>query len=274
MKSALALSLATLVTLGAAGLQDGGYKMADGRICPLTGSATTAKLKTLDHDKNRSAEPSVDDIDTDVTLAAMLAPGDDESRFDGKRTARVVGFVTKVKAGGAESCNCKAADPVDRDTHIELALAADAPQNQRVVAEVTPRLRLKTKSNPREELPNDWTTKALQSHAVGGVAGHWVEVTGWLLFDVVHVDVAENTNPGHSGNERATCWEIHPITDIRILEGPPENTPMLAPVALRQMQQAHASQAARDPARKQAIEARIKESRELYAEDRDGERPK
>ncbi len=274
MKSALALSLATLATLGAAGLQDGGYKMTDGRVCPLQGSATSAKLQALDRDKNRSAEPTVDDIDTDVTLAAMLAPGDDETRFDNKRAARVVGFVAKVKAGGAESCNCKAKDPVDRDTHIELALAADAPQNQRVVAEVTPRLRLKMKTTPREELPNDWITKALQSHALGGVAGHWIEVTGWLLFDAEHVDVAENTNPGHAGNERATCWEIHPITDIRILDGPPENTPVLAPVALRQMQQAHAAQAARDPARKQAIEARIQQSRALYAEDLDGDRPK
>src|SRR5262249_52273774 len=151
----------------------------------------------LNRDKNRSAEPSEDDIDTDVSLAAMLAPGEDETRFDGARAARVVGFVVKVKAGGSESCNCKATDPIDRDAHIELALSPEAPVTQQVVAEVTPRQRLRIKRESREEQPKDWTTKALQSHGAGGIAGKWVEVTGWLLFDIQHTGVAENTSPGH-----------------------------------------------------------------------------
>src|SRR5262249_49423373 len=46
----------------------------------------------------------------------------------------------------------------------------------------------------------------------------FVEVTGWLLFDSAHVHEAENTNPGGRHNFRATCWEIHPITDLKVVQ--------------------------------------------------------
>jgi hypothetical protein len=274
MTRPLALCLVALACLGAARLADDGYKMANGQVCPVQGSATTARLQALDRDKNRSNPPGPDDVDTDVTLAAMLAPGDDETRFENNRGAKIIGYVVKVKSGSSETCNCKATTPDDRDTHIQLALSPDAPANQCVIVEVTPRLRLRTKESEREEAPSDWSTSALQSHGGGGVLGKWVEVTGWLLFDIEHVAVAENTNPGHAGNERATCWEIHPITDIQVVGGPPEHAPALAPVTLRHMQQAVATQTGRDPARKQAIADRIKQAQELFTEDRDGEERK
>ena len=77
-----------------------------------------------------------------MSLPALLAPGKDVKRFDQEKAARISGFVINVKSGGSESCNCGATNPDERDTHIELCLAAAAPETQRVVAEVTPRLRM------------------------------------------------------------------------------------------------------------------------------------
>jgi hypothetical protein len=47
--------------------------------------------------------------------------------------------------------------------------------------------------------------------------GRWVKFTGWMLFDIEHSDEAENTKPGRTRNWRGTAWEIHPITDIQVL---------------------------------------------------------
>jgi hypothetical protein len=58
--------------------------------------------------------------------------------------------------------------------------------------------------------------------------GHWVEVTGWMFFDVDHCNETANTTeasgdcggPG-GGVWRRTGWEIHPITSMRVLPGKP-----------------------------------------------------
>ena len=267
MKSSLFLALGMTVMLGAAALQDDAYLMSNGQSCPLDGTAKNNDLKTLNQDKSRSKAPTADDIDTDVTLAAMLAPGEDETRFDQRRAASVVGFVVNVKVGGVETCNCKATNPIDRDTHIELALSPDAPTNQRVIVEVTPRLRLQAKNKPPADEPKVWTTLALSSHGVSGIKGKWVEVTGWMLFDAEHTNAAENTTPGNPANWRATCWEIHPVTDIRILDGAPESTPLLAPNTLRIMHSAHAMQVGRDKSRSDFIAARNKANLAKFEED-------
>jgi len=102
------------------------------RACGLDGTAQSASGKDLDRHKNRYAYPTSGDIDPEVSLAAMLAPGPDKTRFDQEKAASIQGFVVDVKVGGKETCNCEATDPADRDTHIELALAGDpAPQRFR-----------------------------------------------------------------------------------------------------------------------------------------------
>jgi hypothetical protein len=59
----------------------------------------------------------------------------------------------------------------------------------------------------------DWSTQALRDK----VLGRWVEVTGWMLFDVVHESEAENTAPGRPRNWRATAWEVHSVTAIEVV---------------------------------------------------------
>jgi hypothetical protein len=237
--------------------ETGVYRTSDGVACPLEGKATGSDgTKESNPLKNRFNFPKEDDIDPDVTLMAMLAPGDDVGRFDPKRAATITGFVGNVKPGGKESCNCKATQTIDMDTHVELALSQEASKikTQRVIVEVTPRLRLLVKKQGI-----DWTTETLEkSTDTKGIKGKWITVTGWLFFDSIHAEESENINPGNSANWRATCWEIHPVTKIEILPGPPEGTPSLHPTVLATLQKAHVQQAKRDPVRQQRIKETLK----------------
>jgi hypothetical protein len=141
--------------------------------------------------------------------------------------------VVGVKVGGVETCNCRARAPIDRDTHIELAISPGAPPTQRVIVEVTPRFR-----DVMEAQGVDWSTAALAGRA--GVKGQWVEVASWLLFDTPHINEAENTNPGNPPNWRATCWEVHPITSLKVVDAPPALpvTPEVIAASQRQRTQA------------------------------------
>jgi hypothetical protein len=183
-----------------------------GQHCGLVGDARSKAGKALNRLKNRYQAPTGDEMDDSVSLEKILKPGDDLDRFDEHSGARVAGYVVDVKEGGKETCNCHATDPDDRDTHIEVALTPDAPEIERVIVEVTPRLRVQMR-----EHGIDWTTDGLRQQ----LKGKWVQFTGWMLFDTMHINEAENTNPGGDKNWRATCWEIHPVTAIKITTSPP-----------------------------------------------------
>jgi hypothetical protein len=172
------------------------------------------KLEAWNRLKNRSAVPADADVDAAVTLAKLLGDGsDDTDHFDTARAADITGYVLHVKPGGrAESTNCRKGDPVHRDAHIELTLSpTDTAENRRVIIEVTPRWRAALK-----DANIDWATTTLQQT----IEGKWVRVRGWLFFDGEHKSQAENTNPGNESNWRATVWEIHPVTSLRVMPHP------------------------------------------------------
>ena len=182
--------------------------------CPDSGNAIPANVRVLNRLKNRSAPPHDSDIDSSVTLAAILAPStNDAPRFNDGKGAEITGFVFRVIPGGHfETTNCKKGDPVHRDTHIELTMSpTDTVEIRRVIVEVTPRWRA-------AELPDsvDWSTATLQQT----LEGHWAKVRGWLMFDAEHKSQAENTHPGGDRNWRATAWEIHPITALTLVTQP------------------------------------------------------
>ena len=181
--------------------------------CPVEGDAKNPQVRALNPLKRRMAAPSPAEMDSQVTLAMMVSPGDDTGRFDTKRGATIEGYVADVKVGGVESVNCHTHDPQYRDTHIELTLDPmhDA-ENKHVIVEVTPQWR-----EAMAAKGIDWSTPTLRKQLLG----RWIKVTGWLLFDEEHANAAENTNPGGARNWRATVWEIHPITDLKVLPGKP-----------------------------------------------------
>ena len=181
---------------------------------PSPNGSKYAEIRALNELKNRSAEPSDADIDSTVTIDRLVAPSSDDSqRWNSARAAEIVAYVYRIIPGGkAETTNCRKGDPAHRDSHIELVRAPDdTAENRRVIVEVTPRWRAAAAGRSI-----DWSTATLQQT----VQGHWVRVRGWLLFDEEHRAQAENTHPGNGSNWRATAWEIHPVTNLTILQGP------------------------------------------------------
>jgi len=237
----------------------------NGMPCPLEGTGKTEDVKDLNQNKGRYHFPVASDIDSTVTLTSMISPGDEGNRFNVKSAAKVVGFVLEVLKGGVETCNCRATNEDERDTHIMLTLSSMLPtdpdaKKQAVVVEVTPRTRILHK---QETDKNDWTTEALER----SLRGKWVEVSGWLLFDFEHIDAAENTNPGNPRNWRATCWEIHPVMSIKVLSGPPGGAFQLAPSAITAFQRSHAAHVDSMPGRRQFLNRRNAKLRSRFAED-------
>ena len=174
--------------------------------CPPPGAALTPSGRDFMRLKNRDATPSPPDFDARVSLEALSRPGEDRGRWSESRAGAVEGYVVEVVEGGAEAANCFSYR--ERDTHINVALRADAPRREWVVLEVTPRLRARLKAEGR-----DWSAGALRRELVGRVC----RFEGWLLFDREHAGESENTAPGRAGNWRATAWELHPVTAIKVL---------------------------------------------------------
>lgn len=187
-----------------------GGPMDDYNNCGMAGDARRADVRDLNTQKNRYDIPDSTQINYAITMQAILAPGNDRNRFNAGDAAEVTGYVYDVKVGGDESCNCHARDPQYRDTHIELVdSASETDESQCVIVEVTPRIRaLMAKQGI------DWSTDNLRNM----FKGHYVTVTGWMLFDVEHTRQAHNTAPHNRKDWRATCWEIHPVTSIKLAE--------------------------------------------------------
>jgi hypothetical protein len=180
--------------------------------CPVDGDAVQSGVRALNRLKNRTAAPRAPDLDSAVSLDALLAAGEDRARWSERRAATVVGYVRDVKVGGVETVNCRARAPDHRDTHIELVSAPDDGGQLPLIVEVTPWWR-----EQAARAGADWSTDSLRA----SLRGRWVRVTGWLLFDAEHQHEAENTAPGRPGNWRATAWELHPTTALAVVTPPP-----------------------------------------------------
>jgi uncharacterized protein YraI len=182
------------------------------RGCPPAGSAVSADYQASNERKNRIHAPSAADIDSTATVAALLAHGA-ATDWNDARAASIVGYVFNVKPGGEETVNCGDTAVLYKDTHIELvASAGDTRAIKRLIVEVTPRWRAFEQSQGQE-----WATDSLRRR----LQGQWVRFTGWLFWDFTHADEAELTHPGGANNWRATAWELHPVTAIRVCPGAP-----------------------------------------------------
>jgi len=175
-------------------------------ISPPEGVALTANARALNRLKNRTELPHATDFDGRVTLSELLRAGDDRERWSVSRAAVVEGYVIRVWEGGVEASNSFSL--FRRDTHIEVALRPDAPPRERVILEVTPPLKDWAK---RQGM--DWSNATLARE----LKGRRCRFEGWLLFDLNHADESENISSGRTANWRATAWELHPVTSIKVL---------------------------------------------------------
>ena len=181
----------------------------DGIDCDIHGSAHQERPEyRLNEYKNRYNFPAKSDYVTSITLNELISSGNEE-QFSIDKAVILTGYVFNVKMGGVETCNCKTTDAAYRDTHIELT-----PDDQhtgpeyRVIVEVTPRIRTIMAAKGI-----DWSTETLKETLIG----HKVKISGWLFYDAEHKGQAFATNPSNEKDWRATCWEIHPITYIKVI---------------------------------------------------------
>ena len=135
----------------------------------------------------------------------------DANSFDQQKAGELIAYVTQVKSGGPESCNCSAKHVIDHDTHIELVMDPNNPTpDQIIIVEVTPRIRAALLKQGI-----DWSTKSLKKHYLNKK----VRVQGWLFFDAEHLTQSFANDPDDSlgkPNLRASCWELHPVTSIEL----------------------------------------------------------
>jgi len=182
--------------------------------CPLDGVATGVHRQESNREKNRTTHPQAADIDSGATLPAIMQPGYDAERWSEARGASIVGYVVEVKRGSRETVNCEATARAFMDTHIALvADSTDVSEAARMIVEVTPRWR-----EFLAERGEDWSTETLHQTLLG----HWVRVTGWLFWDYEHANASEHAARRGGYVWRATAWEIHPVTAIRICPGAPQ----------------------------------------------------
>jgi hypothetical protein len=169
---------------------------------PNYGSAKKGTIEYfLNPFKNRTTAP--DHFDSSISLTKILAKGNDTSRFENSDAATIQGYVSLVKLAGPESCNCDKPDPSDLDLHIEIALTPNVNDKSKLmIVEITPKIRAK----------ESWNIDTLKL-----LTGHLVKFSGWMMFDAIHADVSANTAT-RSTIERATAWEVHPVTSYQIIK--------------------------------------------------------
>jgi len=186
------------------------------RGCGLEGTATSPCARALNRLKNRYRSPRVSQINHAISLAALLAGGDDLKRWKSSDGAEFKGLVASVDSGGKrESCNCGRDDL--RDIHINVvARPEDVGHLLRYfIVEITPRM---------QRLNPEWTFERIDH-----LEGQWVTFQGWMLFDGMHSRESQNTHerPKQACGTlkvrqiwRATAWEIHPVTSWKLATGP------------------------------------------------------
>jgi len=119
----------------------------------------------------------------------------------------VEGFLSIVKPGSVESCNCGLTRRIDTDVHLVLVDEIDDVEETSVTAELTPRIRANGHS--------DWLYKNVKD-----LEGEYVRVTGWLMLDTKHIRQSQR-QPGEHLNKalkRSTNWEVHPVTKLEVCQ--------------------------------------------------------
>ena len=169
------------------------------------------KTKWLNVLKNRDEKASNVKV---LTVQEIRDPANNEE-FKPNMAVEVTGYVAGFDNGGyQESCNCGRRDL--QDIHINVVAAQEESDDARLylVVEITPRWQKKFGMNASDY-------QAMREALEMKLKHKWVRFQGWMLYDHIHADESESTAPGNTGNWRATPWEVHPVTDYKVLSGPP-----------------------------------------------------
>jgi hypothetical protein len=171
------------------------------QVCAASGNAKEQDMVALDTHKNRvdiPAEDSYIPIDWDVMANLPSSSPDDLQGAP----VMVKGYLShRIKVQDekpGESANCNLIQPNEVDWHIYLTAQRNQGIAQALIVETTPRTR------PLHH----WNESALAKLVNTNTQ---VRISGWLMYDFQHVP--------EIGTERATVWEVHPITRIEVTDG-------------------------------------------------------
>jgi hypothetical protein len=167
-------------------------------VCGPTGkSGNDDRKKALNTNKNRTDTPD-DSAYVKVDWAELRdLPVNHADDLPGAPVVMEgIFLVNKIKPEGAESPNCGLTDPEEVDWHMYTSDTAGLSEiSKTVVVETTARTRPLHK----------WVKVDLDAVVNKNVP---VRISGWLLYDYEHIPVI--------GTQRASVWEIHPITKIEV----------------------------------------------------------
>ena len=167
--------------------------------CSIYGDNKRHEMQLADSLKNRPQ--TIGTIGPGIDLIHLLSSSTDEHTFFSSSYVSITGYISLVKHGGAETCNCHSKNKADLDTHIELVASLSDDAKNCMICEIN-------RFN---------TDTTLQYKKVLKLKGKKVEISGWLFYDAEHKQNAMNTNPNGTFIWRATCWEIHPVCKIELL---------------------------------------------------------
>jgi hypothetical protein len=172
--------------------------IAGTEVCGPKGNSKNSRMQQLDNEKNRTDEPAPTEYISIGWEEMKDLPASDAGKIQGAPVS-VIGYlshrVNVEDKGHGESTNCNLLLPDEVDWHMYLTDQPSQPIRDAIIVETTPRVR-----------PNHkWTTRMLAPYVN---ADRRVRISGWLMYDFQHLNVV--------GSERATVWEVHPITRIEI----------------------------------------------------------
>jgi hypothetical protein len=168
------------------------------QVCGPSGDAADQRRKALNQNKNRTDEPDLASyvpIDWD-SLSSL--PSGRVTDFQGA-SVTVEGFLSHrinvENQGNGESTNCHLTGDDEVDWHMYLTKSPAQQISDAIIVETTPRTRPSHK----------WTADGLSQFVDSNTR---VRISGWLMYDFEHV--------GAIGTQRATVWEVHPVTRIEV----------------------------------------------------------
>ena len=167
-------------------------------VCGPTGDAKTPPAQALNTNKNRTDLPRQTDYVKINWDDLKNLPENRVKDFQGAPVI-VVGFLShEIKVGNGragESVNCHLLGEGEVDWVLYLTKSAMQGIKDAIIVETTPRTRPSHK----------WTTGMLLPLVDSQTL---VRTSGWLMQDKAH--------QGGIGTQRATLWEVHPITRIEV----------------------------------------------------------
>jgi len=170
-------------------------------VCAATGNSSDPKMIELDSQKNRTDIPQATayiPVDWDVLKGLPSNSPDDLQGAPVMVTGYLSHRINVEDKAPGESTNCNLLNDDEVDWHIYLTSAPNQAISLAIIVETTPRTR-----------PLHTWDKSVLDALLN--TNKQVRISGWLMYDFQHVP--------EIGTERATVWEVHPITRIEVSDG-------------------------------------------------------